>query len=538
MKPTKRAQSRRVYRMSDKKNIDRLFQEKFKDFEVAPNDALWDRINESLPNKKKKRRVIALWWQMGGVAAAIAFLFTVGVTLFNSDDSNSQEFPVVNTEDSNNTSKKDNSNSSILSDQNDLRIAPDKNTEIVDSNSDIEQKSNINRSESEASKNIKSSDLTTTSNASNHKSNTVANNTSKEKLNVSESQKLKQSLAVADKPSQVKGTNQTEISLSNLKTGEKPQSTSEAEIKSVTKKTIEETKATLAENATSRKVESKTKKENDTEPESLITKQLEEQTIENAIAEHNETIDEEEKEDEQNRWSIAPNVAPVYFNSLGQGSSLDKQFNENSKSSDINMSYGIAGSYAISKKLRIRAGVNRIRLNQTTSDVFAFAGAETHSRGADASFNNISFSSDVGPISLMSYKPINRSSTPELFNTQATGEIDQRFGFIEIPLELEYRLLDTKFGINVIGGFSTLFLNENEIYADINGSTTSIGQANNIKDTSFSANFGLGMDYSLSKQWNVNLEPTFKYQINTFNNTAGDFKPFFIGVYTGLNYKF
>ncbi|WP_340154549.1 hypothetical protein [uncultured Winogradskyella sp.] len=46
------------------------------------------------------------------------------------------------------------------------------------------------------------------------------------------------------------------------------------------------------------------------------------------------------------------------------------------------------------------------------------------------------------------------------------------------------------------------------------------------------------MDYSLSKQWNLNLEPTFKYQINTFNNTTGDFKPFFIGVYTGLSYKF
>ena len=56
--------------MNEKKNIDRLFQEKFKDFEVAPNDAVWNRISESLPNKKKKRRVIPIWWQVGGVAAA------------------------------------------------------------------------------------------------------------------------------------------------------------------------------------------------------------------------------------------------------------------------------------------------------------------------------------------------------------------------------------------------------------------------------------------------------------------------------------
>ena len=63
--------------MNEKKNIDRLFQEKFKDFEVAPNDAVWNRISDSLPKKKKKRRVIALWWQIGGVAAVIVLLLTV-----------------------------------------------------------------------------------------------------------------------------------------------------------------------------------------------------------------------------------------------------------------------------------------------------------------------------------------------------------------------------------------------------------------------------------------------------------------------------
>ena len=83
--------------MNDKKNIDRLFQEKFKDFEVAPNDAIWDRINESLPKKKKKRRVIALWWQIGGVAAVIALLLTVGISVFNSEENALQEFPIVDT---------------------------------------------------------------------------------------------------------------------------------------------------------------------------------------------------------------------------------------------------------------------------------------------------------------------------------------------------------------------------------------------------------------------------------------------------------
>ena len=200
------------------------------------------------------------------------------------------------------------------------------------------------------------------------------------------------------------------------------------------------------------------------------------------------------------------------------------------------MSYGITGSYAISDKLRVRAGINRVNLNYSTSDVIAFNGANTAARNG-FSQGNINFKNG-NVVSLVSLETLINSTTPEAFNTKITGDIDQRFGFVEVPLELEYRLLDKKFGLNVIGGFSTFFLNQNEIYADIDGNSTLIGEASNINSTSFSANFGLGLDYNLSKRWNINLEPQFKYQINTFNNTFGNFRPFFIGVYTGVRFKF
>ena len=93
--------------MNEEKNIDRLFQEKFKDFEVAPNDAVWDRISDSLPKKKKKRRVIALWWQIGGVAAVIALLLTVGTSLFNSSDDNEVVPTIVDTGKTEGNSTKD-----------------------------------------------------------------------------------------------------------------------------------------------------------------------------------------------------------------------------------------------------------------------------------------------------------------------------------------------------------------------------------------------------------------------------------------------
>ena len=59
--------------MSNKKHIDRLFQEKFKDFERTPDDAVWSKIEAQL-NKKKKRRVIPIWWRYAGVAALLLLL--------------------------------------------------------------------------------------------------------------------------------------------------------------------------------------------------------------------------------------------------------------------------------------------------------------------------------------------------------------------------------------------------------------------------------------------------------------------------------
>ena len=108
-----------------------------------------------------------------------------------------------------------------------------------------------------------------------------------------------------------------------------------------------------------------------------------------------------------------------------------------------------------------------------------------------------------------------------------------------MPLEIQYTLLDKKLGINVIGGFSSFFLSDNKIFSESEGSArTFLGEATNINNVSYSANFGLGLNYQVSKKIDLNLEPMFKYQINTFNNTSGDFKPFFIGVYTGFAIKF
>ena len=73
---------------------------------------------------------------------------------------------------------------------------------------------------------------------------------------------------------------------------------------------------------------------------------------------------------------------------------------------------------------------------------------------------------------------------------------------------------------------------------EANGNTVEMGEANNLNDLNFSTNIGFGLNYKFSPMLQLNLEPMFKYQLNTFTQTAGNFQPFSIGVYTGLNFKF
>ena len=52
--------------MSDRKNIDRLFQEKFKDFDPEPGNDVWGKIEGRLDSQgRKTRKVIPIWLEAG-----------------------------------------------------------------------------------------------------------------------------------------------------------------------------------------------------------------------------------------------------------------------------------------------------------------------------------------------------------------------------------------------------------------------------------------------------------------------------------------
>lgn len=478
--------------MNDKKHIDRLFQERFKDFEATPSDAVWKNIEAALNQEKKKRRVIPIWWQYAGVAAALLLFLTIGGFYFNQTQNNAPNKTVTIEDEQTRSSNSENT----------TKIAVENNAPVYENDVDDSH----NKIPSNTSK--ESVIAVTPSVASEKENHSKSNKKPKTSSKLSE---VKYDVAVVYSEEKNK-----ENKLNNpLKNNN----------------VISENNKSLINSEHAKELINNSSKENNAIAK-VEEKDKNNISIEEALDSQKDKI---EKEKHLNRWRIAPNAAPVYFNSLGEGSSIDPQFNSNSKTGEVNMSYGVSASYAVNNKLKVRSGINKVNLGYNTNNVVVYQSLGVSS--SKRALQNLDVRpSNSATTSIISGESIGNKS--ELLATTSTS-INQALGYIEVPLEIQYALVNNKLGINLIGGFSSFFLSDNKIYSEAeSGGKTFLGKANNINNVSYSANVGVGFNYQVSKKIDLNIEPMFKYQMNTFNNTSGDFTPYFIGVYTGFAIKF
>ena len=552
--------------MKDNKNIERLFQEKFKDFEALPPQDSWDIIASRLNEKKKKKRILPIWFQFSGIAAS---LFIIGSLIWNfSGESNTTEVPnsnntIVNTEDS-----KGNSNNSNITSPNNEAIVYDSqsNEENLDkkSNNSINQyneksideklvksklKNNSSRRNGLVSNGKLQNDIDASSNQKGFKKG--KNNFKKQSSSVTNSEKAL--VANTEKNKEKRKSKSKSIKnnsdFENLFDDNNVVDNNREDKNAINKETID----AFFENKTSNTTtitnnDSNIKQTNNSDvvvsneiitQDSTLVAEVSKETnpLEELLKEKEAGKNEDEKEEKRSKWAISTNASPVYFNSLAQGSSIDQQFDSNSKNYATTLSLGIAGSYAINNKLSLKTGVNNINISYNTNDVLFDArmnnvenNIPTISRNPEAS--NMVFSSKVGNVETLS------GDVENVIIENNVGALQQNISYIEVPLELSYKLLDKKFGIEVIGGMSTLFLNQNNISLVANGIEMEVGRANNLNNIHFSSNVGLGFKYNFWKSFNANFQPMFKYQINTFSENSGNFKPYFIGLYTGISFSF
>jgi hypothetical protein len=243
----------------------------------------------------------------------------------------------------------------------------------------------------------------------------------------------------------------------------------------------------------------------------------------------------------ESKWTVGPTLAPVYFDSFGNGSPIDQNFVNNSKSGTVNMSYGLQVAYKVSRRISIRSGVHRVDYGYNTEDI-----GFTSSPGAGPSslIRSISYSEDSRSLVVHSTAGgAQEPQQPEAVDILAPsparqGQMVQEFGYLEIPVEMQYTLIDKKWGLHLIGGMSSLFLMNNSVSLESSGTITEIGESNTMNSLNFSTNLGLGVFYRLSQRLELNVQPMFKYQLNTFSQTEGSFRPYSVGVYSGLSFRF
>ncbi len=499
----------------NKKDIDKLFQDKLGDFHEIPDEKVWKSIEQSLDQRKKSRRIIPIWWKLGGVAALLMLALLVWNPFSSPEPVSPTITDIEKTMPENPSPKKGKSKP-------ELEI-PASEISFTDENAVPSTETKRTQNES-VTNNVKVA------------SGDASKSTTRPSVSASEE------LGGLNDPV-VDNTTTTEF----VDTG-KADDRSEKEVTQAepTQELFEE--ITDRNNAVADRETEPTEAEKN--PAAMATQtEIAEQVMDKEIPEESgkksifDEINQEEDplvESSGPKWSVGPSIAPVYFNSFGDGSPIHSNFASNSKSGNVNLSYGVAVSYDVSKKLSLRSGVHKVDYGYNTNDI-TFSSSLVASTSAE--ITNINYNSNSRNLVVES----NSARTPAqdfalndivAQSPSRNGRMVQEIGYLEVPLELNYALLDRKLGINLIGGFSSLFLVNNAVTLESSGSSTEMGEANNLNDLNFSTNVGLGINYRLNDKMKVHLEPMFKYQMNMFSEVEGDFQPYSLGVYTGMSFKF
>jgi len=437
------------------KTIDRLFQEKLKDFELKPDAAVWNKIEITLAKKKKKRRAV-IWIRYAGIVA----ISIIGLFIYN--------------------------NRSISLNIDDFEKPINNSEPTVIESIDISEKESPN-----FSKEIQAAKVTKSS---------IINNRLASKPSI---QKTLNSTSRQDKNSIFQNIG-LELSAQENK----------LYIPEVSKSIIEKTSSDFEFYSESLALKKETKSQSELKKLDLAEVLEEKKTPEN---------------NKRKAWTIAPTISQVFSNTLSSTSSIDDRLNTATKKGASSISYGFKLAYQTSKNWQIQTGVYTLELAQTTEDI------------ALASTVNIPTISNSTAISSR-YGSFPNENSPGLNNelrkdSDQQGNIDQTYGYIEVPLELKYKLLESKeLEFHLIGGFSTLFLIKNNLQIESNSFSYSAGEANNLNSVNYTLNLGSNMEYHFDKKWYFDISPMVKFQTNTFNTQ--DNTPYYFGIYTGINYKF
>ncbi|MDY0334424.1 MAG: outer membrane beta-barrel protein [Bacteroidales bacterium] len=243
-------------------------------------------------------------------------------------------------------------------------------------------------------------------------------------------------------------------------------------------------------------------------------------------------------------WSIGGQLSPSYsYRSLsGDAYATPEEkvgteyFNE-MESGIMTVGGGISLDYQLGERLTIASGLYLSRIGQQNESVLAYNDPDNRGMYKLASSTG---SVSVNPMQFTQVLADQAASAKDEIpgDYVANSSFVQNLDYLEVPLVLKYRLLDKRFGINLMGGISPGILVNNRSYFEFEGQKLQTGTTENIQPMIYNSVLGIGVEYAISRKISVNLAPSFKYSLTPVNtsNSLG-YHPYSLSWFTGVSYK-
>lgn len=257
----------------------------------------------------------------------------------------------------------------------------------------------------------------------------------------------------------------------------------------------------------------------------------------------------------EGKWSVGGCYSPNYsFRTISGESS-----GEYSEKGLMAFSGGMKVKYASKSRWSFQSGVYYSKKGQVINDVSAVSYSTGQTKMLQAGYQQTVayyFNNSTGKITSSSSNNSTKiigSNFSELAcsnsgvfkqsslvsNSASSVSLVQSFDFIELPFVMNYKIIDRKTDVHLIGGISTNILVDNKIYDKSDAQKNKLGSTEDVCTFNCSSVMGIGMDYPLSKKMTISFDPTFNYNLNSFNKNSGlNSHPYSFYFMTGINYNF
>lgn len=482
--------------MADKKNIDELFKNKFEDLEAEAPAGSWEAIAGKLQRQKRKKR--AAYWRWAGTAAAVVLAFFGGYYLQPGTDPGSyydpRYFPVA-------TEPVQKMEEPVQQ-----RATPSENQELITNTTTTPSEKDLPREDSELPE-VTSTSLVAQDFATRNKS-------------------------VATPPQFKEDRERTEADKAAFADMEQvlliPEDAAVAEAKP----------AEIEEFATEKAPDSQ-------QMDSL-----------RAVVANLPTNDEIGGEASSRRmpgaFSVGAQAGPAlaFRNVDLKESSFNSNFSarsvvaENISREEVSNSFSAGVNFAFrgSGRLEYLTGIYLTRWQQQASELVVnpnVAGAPSNSVAgieSSSSLGNMSYLNNAQPGDFFAIVALDSSTMAY----ELQPDVEQEFNFIEIPLGVNYYLVDQqKWSWTVQGGASARILagaRSQFVYDD--GRETEIDNPQ-LNKLSLQLQAGTGVGYRLTNDLQFNLMPLLKYGVTPVNDNSQVTTYFHqVMIYSGLSFQF